>query len=983
MAAMTPAGAGPVPVPGARATSGSGWRRIGSKETRERAARPAARRCRPGCPIAETLEAEEARGAAAGRRGESASAAARGRGAAGASRGCRAAPALGGDAAAPGRGAVARGRPPGREHEVTTARRSATRGSTGSRRGRMRRADAAGGARGAAGAARGAARAERERARCATPRRTPRRRGARAELEASSAPALGRTRRSGSSALPTRGAARGRRGAASSDGARRPLAVARAGRGARAPPGCATCRTRRPSGRACSTSTQDLKEQRERIAEAGPDGRLSDLRPPLGKEFETCSACSTADGGGDVQRQVLQAADRAARGRAAGLDELEQLRAAASAGPGSGRARRRRPAPGRRRRRARPRRAAAPGRGALAELRERGSAGARQGYDQARHSAVQPAARGSSSRRAGGGAAARAAERAGALARSLPRPRGGAGSATRRGSEAPRTRLRRSWASPRRRIAEVARRADDGASRDGARRSWPLVRARRSGGRGGGSAGRAARRRAERPSARARRSRRVGAASSLAPRARPRARRPAHRPQRHAPARPVGPGVGVPRATSPTAATPSSSSTRTTTPSLLEDGEPKPVISGGEEDIANLALRLAISQMIAERAGQPLSLLVLDEIFGSLDEERRARVLDLLRSLADRFPQVILITHIESVREGFDRVIRVELRPGDAASPWSRDEEPTGATMWRPDRSVRGPGAAHGCATSSRSTGSSPTRSPTATARDGLVGRARAAPQRRRLALRDRGRRRRRDGLARADGQLAASTWSTAPAPRDGWGRSPCGPTARARGSASAMVASRHRLAQERSGRATIGLETMPRTVDNIGFYSRLGLRAGHLTVTLVRDAVPRRARRGARGCRLGTGAAASIEECRRADRRARAGRGLHPRDRGSRANSASGDTTLVRRNGSARRASRSGTPRRSPPGGRGTSCGCSSWSRRTMPAFERARRRRCRRRPRRSGSRAHRDPVPDRVRRTYTRAHRRRGSGCTGPTCG
>ncbi|HEU4524924.1 MAG TPA: SbcC/MukB-like Walker B domain-containing protein, partial [Gemmatimonadales bacterium] len=94
---------------------------------------------------------------------------------------------------------------------------------------------------------------------------------------------------------------------------------------------------------------------------------------------------------------------------------------------------------------------------------------------------------------------------------------------------------------------------------------------------------------------------------------------------------------------------------------LLDDGDPKAVISGGEEDIANLALRLAISQMIAERAGQPLSLLVLDEIFGSLDEDRRAAVVDLLRSLADRFPQVILITHIDSVRDGFDRVIRVGL----------------------------------------------------------------------------------------------------------------------------------------------------------------------------------------------------------------------------------------------------------------------------------------------------------------------------------
>ena len=112
-------------------------------------------------------------------------------------------------------------------------------------------------------------------------------------------------------------------------------------------------------------------------------------------------------------------------------------------------------------------------------------------------------------------------------------------------------------------------------------------------------------------------------------------------------------------------------------PMLLDDGDPKQVISGGEEDVANLALRLAISQMIAERAGQPLSLLILDEIFGSLDEERRASVLELLRSLADRFPQVILITHIDAVREGFDRVVRVGLDVGRGVAV-VRDE-PLGA----------------------------------------------------------------------------------------------------------------------------------------------------------------------------------------------------------------------------------------------------------------------------------------------------------------
>ncbi|HET7296729.1 MAG TPA: SMC family ATPase, partial [Gemmatimonadales bacterium] len=115
------------------------------------------------------------------------------------------------------------------------------------------------------------------------------------------------------------------------------------------------------------------------------------------------------------------------------------------------------------------------------------------------------------------------------------------------------------------------------------------------------------------------------------------------------------------------------------TVTVLEGGVPKPVISGGEEDITSLVLRLAISQMIAERAGQPLSLLVLDEIFGSLDDARRLHVVGLLRRLADRFPQVILITHIEQVREGLDRVIRVDFDPARGTSVVRDDTATLGA----------------------------------------------------------------------------------------------------------------------------------------------------------------------------------------------------------------------------------------------------------------------------------------------------------------
>jgi exonuclease SbcC len=115
---------------------------------------------------------------------------------------------------------------------------------------------------------------------------------------------------------------------------------------------------------------------------------------------------------------------------------------------------------------------------------------------------------------------------------------------------------------------------------------------------------------------------------------------------------------------------------------VLEDGIPKPVISGGEEDLANLVFRLAISQMIAERAGQAFSLLILDEVFGSLDESRRHNVVELLRRLRDRFEQVIVITHIESVRDGLDRVIEVRY-----------DDETGASVVEQPDGGAPGEGA--------------------------------------------------------------------------------------------------------------------------------------------------------------------------------------------------------------------------------------------------------------------------------------------------
>jgi hypothetical protein len=97
----------------------------------------------------------------------------------------------------------------------------------------------------------------------------------------------------------------------------------------------------------------------------------------------------------------------------------------------------------------------------------------------------------------------------------------------------------------------------------------------------------------------------------------------------------------------------------------------------------------------------------------------------------------------------------------------------------------------------------------------------------------------------------------------------------------------------------TIGLETMPRTVDNIGFYSRIGLVPAHLTVTLVQD-VPRRVA-GPRSEVLSAAGARVPEvlaECRRLTESLLPGVDF-TRELMLTRELAIGDTTLLRQNGS------------------------------------------------------------------------------------
>jgi len=182
--------------------------------------------------------------------------------------------------------------------------------------------------------------------------------------------------------------------------------------------------------------------------------------------------------------------------------------------------------------------------------------------------------------------------------------------------------------------------------------------------------------------------------------------------------------------------------------------------------------------------------------------------------------------------------------------------------MWRPDRSMRGPERATTRDIDSLNrvfTEAFTDRY----SRDGLVGVR--VPQLNNLvwryALEDAG-----EGSMvwrDAEGQMVAFNMVHRSG-AEGWmGPLAVRPDRQGEGLGSAMV--RTGIEWLRSqGATTIGLETMPRTVDNIGFYSRIGLVPGHLTVTLIHD-VPRRSSGSVELLsRAGSSWAEGLEECHR-----------------------------------------------------------------------------------------------------------------------
>ncbi len=92
--------------------------------------------------------------------------------------------------------------------------------------------------------------------------------------------------------------------------------------------------------------------------------------------------------------------------------------------------------------------------------------------------------------------------------------------------------------------------------------------------------------------------------------------------------------------------------------------------SGGERIRINLALRLGVSEVVTQRSGYRgrIETLVIDEGFGPLDEEGRRAAVEILQTLRTRFKKILVISHIEDVREAFETSLTVTKPVGGYSS---------------------------------------------------------------------------------------------------------------------------------------------------------------------------------------------------------------------------------------------------------------------------------------------------------------------------
>jgi exonuclease SbcC len=107
---------------------------------------------------------------------------------------------------------------------------------------------------------------------------------------------------------------------------------------------------------------------------------------------------------------------------------------------------------------------------------------------------------------------------------------------------------------------------------------------------------------------------------------------------------------------------------------ILDNSQYYPInrFSGGEIDLANFCLRIAITKAIADLSGakNTLNFLAFDEIFGSQDEDRKTEILSALNFLQEQFKQIYIISHDETVKEFFPNILEITQGSDGSETKW-------------------------------------------------------------------------------------------------------------------------------------------------------------------------------------------------------------------------------------------------------------------------------------------------------------------------
>jgi exonuclease SbcC len=85
--------------------------------------------------------------------------------------------------------------------------------------------------------------------------------------------------------------------------------------------------------------------------------------------------------------------------------------------------------------------------------------------------------------------------------------------------------------------------------------------------------------------------------------------------------------------------------------------------SGGEAFRTDFALRLALSKVLARRAGARLRTLIIDEGFGTQDDQGLEYLVEAIQEVSRDFDKVLVVTHLSALKNAFPVQIQVTKHP--------------------------------------------------------------------------------------------------------------------------------------------------------------------------------------------------------------------------------------------------------------------------------------------------------------------------------